>query len=250
VIAGRIAVISGAGSGIGQAIALAYARYGARLCLSDLSAAGIEETAERTGLAPQDLLLRPADIRDSTAIEALFSEAMQYFGRIDIALGAAGIPGPTLAVHDLSEAEWSDVIATNLTGAFYFGRAAARRMIPLKAGSIILITSQLENAAQKHCAAYIAAKGGAKMLVRAMAVDLAEHGVRVNALAPGFTDTPMTRGRGQEHSQSRIRALARIPMGRVAQPDEMAGAAVFLASDAAGYITGTTITVDGGYLAW
>ena len=244
-LAGRVAVVAGAGSGIGQAIARALAAVGADLVLADLSEDGAAETAR--GLGP-GIEAMACDVRDAAANEALFARAEARFGRVDIAISSAGIGGPAALAHEITLADWEAVIGTNLTGAFLFAATAARRMVVRRAGSITLVTSQVSEVAQRNCAAYVASKGGAKMLVKAMALDLAPFGVRVNALAPGFTDTPMTRGGDPGHADSRRQSLAHIPMGRMGRPEEVAAAAVFLASEASAYITGTTIFVDGGYL--
>ncbi|MBI1218147.1 MAG: SDR family oxidoreductase [Rhodobacteraceae bacterium] len=245
---GRVAVVNGAGSGIGRAIAGALAAAGADLMLSDLAEASAAQTAQGIGRGDLRVEVMASDVRAPAAMEALFARAEDRLGRVDVAISAAGIGGPAALAHEIASADWDAVIATNLTGAFLFAAAAARRMVAQKAGSITLVTSQVSEVAQRNCAAYVASKGGAKMLVKAMALDLAPYGVRVNALAPGFTDTPMTRGGDPGHADSRRQSLAHIPMGRMGRPEEIAAAAVFLASDAATYITGTTVFVDGGYL--
>lgn len=245
---GRVAVVNGAGSGIGRAIAQALASAGADLMLADLAEAAAAETARGIGRSGLAVETAASDVRDPAANEALMARTEARFGRVDIAISSAGIGGPAAPAHEISPADWEAVIATNLTGAFLFAAAAARRMVAQRAGCITIVTSQVSEVAQRNCAAYVASKGGAKMLVKAMALDLAPYGVRVNALAPGFTDTPMTRGGDPGHAESRRQSLAHIPMGRMGRPEEIAAAAVFLSSDAASYVTGTTVFVDGGYL--
>lgn len=245
---GRVAVVVGAGSGIGRAIAEALARAGADLLLADLAESCAAETAAGIGRGDIRTETAACDVRDPAASAALFAQAEERLGRVDAAISSAGIGGPAALAHEITPAQWEAVIATNLTGSFLFAAAAARAMVPRGGGSITLVTSQVSEVAQRNCAAYVASKGGAKMLVKAMALDLAPFGVRVNALAPGFTDTPMTRGGDPGHTESRRQSLAHIPMGRMGRPEEVADAAVFLASDASAYVTGTTVFVDGGYL--
>jgi NAD(P)-dependent dehydrogenase (short-subunit alcohol dehydrogenase family) len=149
----------------------------------------------------------------------------------------------------MTDADWREVIDTDLTSLFVCGQVAAIHMMKRGGGSIINVTSQLSDVAQLHCVPYLAAKGGGKMLTKGMALDLARHGIRVNAIAPGFTKTAMTGLDTPGWREERKAVLDRIPMGRPAEAGEIAGAAVYLASDAAAYVTGTTIFVDGGYTA-
>jgi NAD(P)-dependent dehydrogenase (short-subunit alcohol dehydrogenase family) len=181
----------------------------------------------------------------------MMAQALAAFGRIHI---LACVPGVATMRHflDLPENEWDEVMNVNLKGQYLCGQAAARHMAEAGGGAIINVTSQVAEVAQPMSAHYHASKGGGKMLVKAMALDLAEHNIRVNALAPGLTDGTdqswMETERGRAWKPHRLKLLERIPMHRAARPEEMVGAAVFLASDEASYVTGISLVVDGGYL--
>ena len=177
---------------------------------------------------------------------------MREFGRLDIVLESAGI-SHRLNFLDLDAETWDRIIAVNLTGMFHLGQAAARQMVGQanggkSGGSIINVTSQLAEVARPERAAYVASKGGARSLTHAMAVDLAAHNIRVNAIAPGPTLTGLTRA-SYTDPESRRATEALIPLGRLGQPDDLVGAVLFLASDESRWVTGSTVTVDGGYLA-
>jgi len=171
------------------------------------------------------------------------------FGRLDIVLESAGI-SHRLNFLDLDVATWDRIIAVNLTGMFHVGQAAARQMVKQGGGgSIINVTSQLAEVARPDRAAYVASKGGTRSLTQAMAVDLAAHGIRVNAIAPGPTLTGLTRPNYAADPTAQRATEALIPLGRLGQPDDLDGAVLFLASDDSRWVTGSTVTVDGGYLA-
>jgi glucose 1-dehydrogenase len=172
---------------------------------------------------------------------------VREFGRLDIVLESAGI-SHRLNFLDVAAETWDRIIAVNLTGMFHVGQAAARQMVKQGSGSIINLTSQLAEVARPERAAYVASKGGARSLTQAMAVDLAAHGVRVNAIAPGPTLTGLTRA-SYSDPEARRATEAVIPLGRLGQPNDLVGAVLFLASDESRWVTGSTVTVDGGYLA-
>ena len=172
---------------------------------------------------------------------------MREFGRLDIVLESAGI-AHRIDFLDVDAETWDRVIAVNLTGMFHLGQAAARQMVKQGGGgSIVNVTSQLAEVARPERAAYVASKGGARSLTHAMAVDLAPRGIRVNAIAPGPTLTGLTRANYIE-AGAREATEAMIPLGRIGQPDDLVGAVLFLASDESLWVTGSTVTVDGGYL--
>jgi NAD(P)-dependent dehydrogenase (short-subunit alcohol dehydrogenase family) len=171
---------------------------------------------------------------------------VREFGRLDIVLESAGI-SHRLNFLDLDPETWDRIIAVNLTGMFHLGQATARQMVKQGGGSIINVTSQLAEVARPERAAYVASKGGARSLTHAMAVDLAAHGIRVNAIAPGPTLTGLTRA-SYTDPEARRATEAVIPLGRLGQPDDVVGAVLFLASDESLWVTGSTVTVDGGYL--
>jgi len=246
-VAGKVALVAGAGGGIGGAGAEGLAREGAAVFCTDRDAAAAKATAARIraagGLANAAVL----DVRDRAAVDAVVAAVVREFGRLDTVLESAGI-AHRLDFLDIDTETWERVIAVNLTGMFHVGQAAAREMIKQGGGgSIINVTSQLAEVARPDRAAYVASKGGARSLTHAMAVDLAPHGIRVNAIAPGPTLTGLTRA-SYTDSEARRATEALIPLGRLGQPDDLVGAVLFLASDESLWVTGITITVDGGYL--
>ncbi len=174
--------------------------------------------------------------------------AVREFGRLDILLDCAGISHRDNFL-DLDPALWDRIIDVNLTGMFHLGQAAARQMVRQgSGGSIINLTSQLAEVARPERAAYVASKGGGRSLTHSMAVDLAAHGIRVNAIAPGPTLTGLTQATYTD-PEARRATEALIPLGRLGQPDDLVGAVLFLASEESRWVTGSTVTVDGGYLA-
>lgn len=246
---GRRCIITGAGSGIGRAIAKGYAREGARVVAADANGEAAEETVaaiDATGLASKAILV---DVRVPKDVERMMSEAISWLGGLDVIVCAAGI-SPVTPFLDIGEEEWDRVIDTNLKGLFLCGQAAARHMKAGGGGVIINVTSQLAEVAQPGCVHYVASKGGAKMITKGMVLDLTQYNIRVNSLAPGLTNTPMNPLDTPEGLAEYAQFMPHIPMGRPGQPEDMVGAAVFLASDESSYVTGATILVDGGYLAW
>lgn len=250
-LAAKSAIVTGAGSGIGRAIALGYAAEGAKVLSADIigerAVAVAQEITERDGTAEAVTV----DVSKREQVNAMVEAAVAAFGRVDILAAVAGI-ATVRDFLELPDDEWDEVVAVNLTGQFICGQETARRMARTGGGSIVNVTSQVAEVAQPMSAHYQASKGGAKMLTKSMALDLAVHGIRVNALAPGLTDggdqSWMDTDKGRAWRPHREKLLERIPMHRAAMPEEMVGAAVFLASDEASYVTGTSLVVDGGYL--
>src|SRR6267143_552800 len=245
---GKVALVAGAGGGIAGAGAEALAREGAAVVCADIDGTAAETIAARIRAAGGRAIAIPLDVRDRSAVDAAVAATVREFGRLDVLVDSAGVShGGTLL--DLDPAEWERVIAVNLTGMFHLGQAAARQMVRQGGGgSIINVTSQLAEVARPERAAYIASKGGGRSLTHAMAIDLAAHGIRVNAIAPGPTLTGLTRA-SYTDPEARRATEALIPLGRLGQPDDLVGALLFLASDESRWVTGSTVTVDGGYLA-
>ena len=251
-VSGKVALVAGAGGGIGGAGAEALAREGAAVVCTDIDGAAAEATAGRIRDGGGQAAARALDVCDRGAVDQAVAAAVRQFGRLDILLDCAGIShrGNFL---DLDAATWDRIIAVNLTGMFHLGQAAARQMVrqgpgDKGGGGIINVTSQLAEVARPERAAYIASKGGGRSLTHAMAVDLAAHGIRVNAIAPGPTLTGLTRASYTDPAARRA-TEALIPLGRLGQPDDLVGAVLFLASDESRWVTGSTVTVDSGYLA-
>ena len=247
-VAGKVALVAGAGGGIGGAGAEALAREGASVFCTDSDGAAAEATVAGIRAAGGRAAASALDVRDRPAVDAAVAAAVREFGRLDIVLESAGV-AHRLDFLEVDAETWDRVIAVNLTGMFHLGQAAARQMVKQGGGgSIINVTSQLAEVARPERAAYVASKGGARSLTQAMAVDLARHGIRVNAIAPGPTLTGLTRVNYTD-PEARRATEALIPLGRLGQPDDLAGAVLFLASDESRWVTGSTVTVDGGYLA-
>lgn len=248
---GKIAVVTGAGTGIGAAIAQRFAADGATVCVTGRKLEQVEAVAGEIVTEGGTAFAQLLDVRSSEQHEAVFTELMERYGRIDIVVANAARAGTQAYIGPLvsvSDEEWNDIIAINLTGVFYTARAAAKRMIPQGSGCIITIGSVNSFRPEGDVPAYAASKGGVLLLTKSLARDLAPYGIRVNGIAPGATATAnileAIRRRGLTDEQ----VSARIPIGRQAGPDEIAAVASFLASDDASYVTGEMIVVDGGML--
>ena len=244
---GKVALVAGSGGGIGGAGAAGLAREGAAVLCADIDAAAAEATAARIRDAGGRANALALDVRDRPAVDAAIAAAVSGFGRLDVLLDCAGV-SQTASFLDLDPGEWNRVIAVNLTGMFHLGQAAAQQMVRQgSGGSIINVTSQLAEVARPERAAYVASKGGGRSLTQAMALELAPHGIRVNAIAPGPTLTGLTRASYADPERRRA-TTAQIPLGRLGEPEDIVGAILFLASDESRWVTGSTVTVDGGYL--
>ena len=245
-VEGKVALVAGAGGGIGGAGAEGLAREGAAVVCADIEAAAAEATAARIQAAGGRVIAMALDVRDRAAVDAAVAAAVREFGRLDVLLDCAGVSHRRNFL-DLDHGEWERVIAVNLTGMFHLGQAAARQMVRQGGGgSIINVTSQLSEVARPERAAYVASKGGGRSLTHAMALDLAAHGIRVNAIAPGPTLTGLTQA-SYSDPERRQATIALIPLGRLGDPQDLVGAILFLASDESRWATGSTLTVDGGY---
>lgn len=241
----RVALVTGAGRGIGQAIALAFAREGARVAVADIDARTAEATARRIGRGKA--LALAMDVADSLSVYEGFAAIDRRWRRLDIAVTNAAVE-PIVPFLELPEDTWDRIIDVNLKGTFLVAQAAARRMARRRRGVIITLSSVNAEVARPESAAYAATKGGVRQLTKAMAIALAPHGIRVNAIGPGTVITGLTRHL-LKNRKWRDAVYARTPMQRVAAPSEIGAVAVFLASDASSYMTGSTVYVDGGRLA-
>src|SRR5712671_2504921 len=246
-VGGKVVFVVGAGGGIGGAGAAGLGREGAAVVCADIDAAAAEATATQIRGANGRAAALGLDVRDRPAVEAAVAMTVREFGRLDVLLDCVGV-SQTASFLDLDPGEWDRVIAINLTGMFHLGQAAARQMVRQGVGgSIINVTSQLAEVARPERAAYVASKGGGRSLTNAMALDLAARGIRVNAIAPGPTLTGLTRVSYADPERQRA-TIPQIPLGRLGEPDDIVGAILYLASDESRWVTGSTVTVDGGYL--
>jgi NAD(P)-dependent dehydrogenase (short-subunit alcohol dehydrogenase family) len=248
---GRTAVITGAGSGIGRATALLFAQEGAQLALVDRDAKGLQETMDAISAAKAEASVFTGDVGDADFANAAVSEIVARHGRLDVLMTAAGFScGGTVLTTD--PADWDAVFRTNVGGTWLWSRAAIPQMQIQGSGSIITLASQLALAGGKGNSAYIAAKGAIISLTRTMALDFADHGIRVNAIAPGAIDTPMLRRSFARHADPetvREASRNRHAMKRFGRAEEISATALHLASDASSFTTGTVMVVDGGWLA-
>lgn len=248
---GKVAVITGAGSGIGQATARLFAAEGASVFVVDQDQAGADATVTMVREAGSDAAVFLADVTQVDAAEHGIATALERFGSIDVLMTAAGI-SVGRSVIDTEPADWDRVFAVNVRGTYLWMRAALPGMVEQGSGSVILVASQLGVAGGMGNAAYIASKGAVIALARTSAVDYARSGVRVNSILPGATETPLldrSFGRVPDPDAARARSLARHPMGRFGRADEVAAGALYLASDESSFTTGTELRVDGGWLA-
>ena len=214
----------------------------------DIDAATVGETVEAVRAAGGEGFAVAVDVAVKAEVDALFAAALDACGHIHILVSVPGI-STTRAFLDLPEGEWDRVLDVSLKGHYLCGQAAARHMAEQGGGAIVNISSICDEVAQADYSHYVASKGGVRMLTKAMAVELAGHGIRVNAIAPGPTDTGSEEMK-REYAPLRRKVLPRVPMARLAQPEEMVGAAVFLACESeSSYVTGISLPVDGGYLA-
>lgn len=236
---GRTALVTGASGAIGSAIARALHAQGARVALSGTRAPALEALAETLG---DRGAVCPADLRDPSAPDALVAAAEAALGPLDILVNNAGLTRDMLAIR-MKDEDWQDVLDVDLTAPFRLARAALRGMLRRRSGRIVGIASIVGATGNAGQANYAAAKAGLIGMTKALAQEVAPRGVTVNIVAPGFVASAMTDVLGEAQKQG---MLSRIPLGRIGKPDDIAGAVAYLASDAASWVTGATIHVNGG----
>jgi NAD(P)-dependent dehydrogenase (short-subunit alcohol dehydrogenase family) len=245
-LSGRIAIVTGGASGLGRAMAWGFACHGAEVALVDRDGAAAAATAaELSAGSGRRVEGLEAEVSDEAQVERAVAQAAKALGRIDVLVNGAGHNIRKLLI-EYTQAEFDSLLHVHVRGAFLFCRAVGRRMQQQRNGSIINIASILGHIGAREVTAYAAAKGALVQLTKAFALEMASFGVRVNAIAPGYIDTPLTR---QHPEETRRRIESGTPLGRFGRPEELIGPAVFLASEASSFVTGCSLIVDGGWTA-
>ena len=247
-LTGRVAIMTGAGRGLGRTMALALAAAGADLALASRTTPELESLVEEVEALGRRAIAVPTDITSPDACEALVAAAVERLGRLDILVNNAGTNVRKSAL-EITADEYDFVIQTNLKGYFNGARAAGRLFVEQGSGKVINISSILGSVALPNQAAYASSKGAIDQLTKVLAIEWATANVQVNGLAPTYFETDLTRPL-YEDPQRKAFIEERTPMGRWGQPHELAGAVIFLAGDASNFVTGQTILVDGGWTAW
>jgi NAD(P)-dependent dehydrogenase (short-subunit alcohol dehydrogenase family) len=244
-LTGKCCIVTGGGSGIGRAISLGFVREGAAVVVADREGAKAEGVAVEAGGNGGRAVPVKADVTRPDDVDRMVDISLHEFGRIDVLINNAGI-GKLGSVTELSEQEWDEVLAINLKGPFLCSRKIIPQMLQIGSGSIVNVASVTGIVASPGRAAYCASKAGLIMLTKAMALDYAANGIRVNAICPGVIVTPMTES-SLENPSVRKEKLDKTPMGKLGIPADIVPAAIYLASEESGFMTGHALVVDGGW---
>ena len=247
-LTGKVAWVTGAGRGLGRAVAVGFARAGAAVAVTSRSGNELEALKTHVADGHGSVLALEGSVTDSARMRQAAQEIGRVFGRLDILVNSAGISPAFTRAEELSDETWLSIIDTNLSGTFICCREAGRMMLEAGAGSIINISSVHASKAFGRLAAYTASKGGVEALTRALAVEWAQRGVRVNCIAPGYFVTPLSEPM-MVNDRLRMAVIERTPQGRLAMPEELVSLVTFLASDESSFVTGSTYSVDGGWAA-
>ena len=242
-LANKTALITGAGSGIGRAIALRFAAEGARIVVAELNEANGQETARLIQAQGGEALAMPTDVSNSASVTQIFQAVDASGWGVDILVNNAGQGGTLTPLHQLTDEAWQAMLATHLNGTFYCSREAINRMLPKQSGAIINIASVAGLAGMPMGVSYSAAKAGIIGFTKAAGKEVARFGIRVNAIAPGWVETPIL-----DHLPDTLRdaMTGMVPLGRIGQPEEIAALALFLASEESSYVIGQVISPNGG----
>lgn len=244
----KVAVVTGGASGIGRSTALLYAGEGASVVVADVDSERGQETVEMVESSGGRAMFVKADVSDPSECEVLVKSAVEEFGRLDFACNNAGIGGEQNPTADYSIDGWQQLIAVNLSGVFYCMKYELRAMLKTGGGSIVNMASILGHVGFAGAPAYVSAKHGVVGLTENAALEYGQHGIRVNAVGPGFIRTPMISVLDQDPSVME-QIVAMHPIGRLGQPEEVAELVIWLSSDKASFVTGAYYPIDGGYLA-
>ena len=248
-LCGRVAIVTGASRGIGRAIALGFAEAGADVAVAARTEGDLETLAKEIDAAGRKAVVVPTDVRDRAAIQAMFDRTVEELGRLDILVNNAGGSNFMSPIVGLRPEGWDKLRTLNLDSVFHCTQIGAQKMVELgNGGSIIQIASVAGIQGAQGLSPYSAAKGGVILFSQAVAKELAGSNIRVNSIAPGWIDTPLNEWMTSDEGTLR-EAEKMIPMGRIGTAEEVVGGAVFLASDAASFVTGATIVIDGGQTA-
>ena len=246
-LSGKVAVVTGAGRGMGRHMALDLARYGADVVLCSRTLSELEQVRGEVDALGRKALVVPTDVGRSAEIERMTETAVERFGRIDILVNNAGMNIPQWA-EEVTEEAWDRIMNINVKGVFFCAQAVGKVMIRQKKGKIINISSQSGTIGLIKRSAYCSSKGAVNQLTRVLALEWGKHNICVNALAPTFVETPMTRPMLEEKS-FRDYVMGNIVLGRLCKPEDLTGGLIFLASDASDMVTGHILHIDGGWTA-
>lgn len=244
---GKVAIVTGGGTGIGAAAALLMAAEGAKICVSGRRTSPLDVTVDAITASGGEAMAVSGNVASAEDTQNLVRDTLSAFGRLDILVTSAGTANLT-AVADMTESEWDETLETNLKGTFLAVKAVLPTMVSQASGTIVTVSSILGQRGMKGAAAYGASKAGIEQFTKVVALEHAGQGIRANAIAPGWVETPMTDTLPKDSGLRKF-ISSRIPAGRFGEPEEIAHAILYLASDEACWITGTVLTIDGGWKA-
>ncbi len=246
---GKVALVTGAGSGIGRQSALTFAREDCAVVVADLVADAGEETVAMIRDGGGEAIFVPVDVSRSDEVRAMVDRAIEFYGRLDVAVNNAGIAGQPASLHECSEDDWDRIMAVNLKGVWLCLKFEIPPMVAQGSGVIVNVASVVGLVGQPDLTPYVASKHGVIGLTKQAAIEYARFGLRVNAVCPAIVDTPMTKRFTGGNLETLSPVISRYPVGRIAGPQEVAEPIVWLCSEAASYINGHSLVIDGGFIA-